>query len=221
MPRARGGCSASCSSCCDLGAIAIKGFDAPMLVWQVLRPSMVGSRFEALCASVLAPLVGREEELELLLRRWQRAKARESQIVSVSGQPGVGKSPLTTALHGLEAEPACAISARRTILPVHRPARTRRRFRARRHGRYAAEQARSAACADRIAARPGTVGRFDVIAGDTLIQRRSSAGSARRSRPSRAVLRKLTDLARRQPVLMVFEDLYWIDPARANCSICS
>ena len=61
-----------------LGAIAIKGFDAPMPVWQVLRPSMVENRFEALRASVLTPLVGREEELELLLRRWQRAKARES-----------------------------------------------------------------------------------------------------------------------------------------------
>ena len=56
------------------------------------------SRFEALHASGLTALVGREEELELLLRRWSKAKSGEGQVVLLSGEPGIGKSRLTAAL---------------------------------------------------------------------------------------------------------------------------
>ena len=52
------------------------------------------SRFEALHASGLTDLVGREEELELLLRRWSKAKTGEGQVVLLSGEPGIGKSRL-------------------------------------------------------------------------------------------------------------------------------
>ena len=55
-------------------------------------------RFEALHASGLTELVGREEELELLLRRWSRAKSGEGQVVLISGEAGIGKSRLTAAL---------------------------------------------------------------------------------------------------------------------------
>jgi class 3 adenylate cyclase len=90
----------------DLGMIAVKGFAAPVAVWQALRPSAVESRFEALRAGALTPLVGREEELELLLRRWQRATAGDGQVVLLSGEPGIGKSRLTAALRErLENEP--------------------------------------------------------------------------------------------------------------------
>src|SRR5205823_14431615 len=76
----------------DLGAIEIKGIAAPVPVWQVLRPSVVASRFEALRGSSLTPLVGRDEEVELLMQRWARAKAGAGQGVLISGQPGIGKS---------------------------------------------------------------------------------------------------------------------------------
>jgi predicted ATPase len=58
----------------------------------------VESRFEALHASGLTALVGREEELELLLRRWSKAKTGEGQVVLLSGEAGIGKSRLTAAL---------------------------------------------------------------------------------------------------------------------------
>ena len=64
------------------------------------------SRFEALHASGLTELVGREEELELLLRRWSKAKGGEGQVVLLSGEAGIGKSRLTAALmERLEGEP--------------------------------------------------------------------------------------------------------------------
>src|SRR5262249_18342785 len=76
----------------DLGAIEVKGIAGPVAVWQVLRPSDVESRFEALHGSRLSPLVGRDEEVDLMLRRWARAKAGEGQVVLISGEPGIGKS---------------------------------------------------------------------------------------------------------------------------------
>ena len=74
--------------------------------FAALRASSVESRFEAMHASGLTALVGREEELELLLRRWARAKTGEGQVVLLSGEAGIGKSRLSAALmEGLAAEP--------------------------------------------------------------------------------------------------------------------
>ena len=69
-----------------------------MRAWAALRPSSVESRFDALHAGALTELVGREEELELLLRRWSRAKSGVGQVVLLSGEAGIGKSRLTAAL---------------------------------------------------------------------------------------------------------------------------
>ena len=70
----------------------------PVRAWAVVRPASVESRFEALHATGLTELVGREEELELLLRRWSKAKTGEGQVVLLSGEAGIGKSRLTAAL---------------------------------------------------------------------------------------------------------------------------
>jgi Adenylate and Guanylate cyclase catalytic domain/AAA ATPase domain len=83
--------------CQDLGSIGVKGFSEPVSAYQVLRPSTVQSRFEALRAEQ-TPLVGREEEIELLLRRWRQAKEAEGQVVMLSGEPGIGKSRTSAAL---------------------------------------------------------------------------------------------------------------------------
>jgi class 3 adenylate cyclase len=74
-----------------LGSVSIKGFADPIPVWQVTGASAVASRFEALHGT-LTPLVDREEELELLMRRWQQAKAGDGCVVMISGEPGIGKS---------------------------------------------------------------------------------------------------------------------------------
>ncbi len=83
----------------ELGAKELKGIKEPVLAWAVLRASTVESRFEALHpSSSLTALVGREEETDLLLRRWSRAKSGEGQVVLISGEPGIGKSRLAVAL---------------------------------------------------------------------------------------------------------------------------
>ena len=82
----------------DLGAKDLKGIAGPLRAWAALRASSAEGRFEALHGRGLTALVGREEELELLLRRWSRAKTGEGQVVLLSGEPGIGKSRLTAAL---------------------------------------------------------------------------------------------------------------------------
>ena len=90
----------------DLGAQELKGMGGPVKAWGVLRSSSVESRFDALHAGGMTELVGREEELELLLRRWSKAKTGEGQVVLLSGEAGIGKSRLTAALiERLEGEP--------------------------------------------------------------------------------------------------------------------
>src|SRR5215831_539049 len=89
----------------DLGAIEVKGFAAPVQAHQVIRSSAVNSRFEALRAT-RTPLVGREEEIDLLMRHWQQAKDGEGAVVLISGEPGIGKSRLAqTVLERLSGEP--------------------------------------------------------------------------------------------------------------------
>ena len=77
----------------------MKGFPEPVHAYQVVRESAIESRFEALHGATLTPLVGREEEIGLLRRQWDRAKRGEGRVVLLSGEPGIGKSRLITALH--------------------------------------------------------------------------------------------------------------------------
>jgi hypothetical protein len=80
----------------DLGPQQLAGFAEPQRAWRILGESGALSRFEAL-RSGETPLVGREEEIELLTRRWQQAKSGEGRVVLISGEPGIGKSRLTAA----------------------------------------------------------------------------------------------------------------------------
>jgi class 3 adenylate cyclase len=84
--------------CRDLGPQTLKGFARPVDVRRVLGPSRAASRFEARHEQGVAPLLGREEELDLLLRRWAQAKAGEGRVIHITGEPGIGKSRLTQAL---------------------------------------------------------------------------------------------------------------------------
>jgi class 3 adenylate cyclase len=120
----------------ELGVKELKGIAGSVRVWAVLRASSVESRFEALHASGLTALVGREEEFELLLRRWSRAKSGEGQVVLLSGEAGIGKwqipahgsnagTPRDRAAHAL-ALFLLATAHRQRALSNHRSHGTRR-----------------------------------------------------------------------------------------------
>ena len=99
LPRARESSLGNLFELQDLGAQDLKGIAGPVRAWAALRPASVESRFEALHASGLTELVGREEELELLLRRWSKSEEpAKAKWCCSSGEAGIGKSRLTAAL---------------------------------------------------------------------------------------------------------------------------
>ncbi|MBV9289326.1 MAG: AAA family ATPase [Hyphomicrobiales bacterium] len=82
----------------SLGDLAIRGLEEPVPAWLVLGSSEVESRFEAEHGVSLAPLLGREEELELLMRRWRQAADGDGRVALLTGEPGIGKSHIALAL---------------------------------------------------------------------------------------------------------------------------
>ena len=205
----------------DLGARDLKGIAGPARAWAALRASSVGSRFDALHTTGLTALVGREEESELLLRRWSRAKTGEGQVVLLSGEAGIGKSRLTAALlERLAAEPHTRLryfcSPQRTDSAFHPII-----------GQI--ERAAGLAYDDKPQAK---LDKLDALLAQTSTSPEDAALFAemlslpndgrypalelapdqRRQRVLEALMSQLAGLARRQPVLMIFEDLHWIDP---------
>ncbi len=83
----------------DLGPQVLKGIVEPVHAFRVLGLSQIASRFEAATHAGLTPLVGRDLEIGLLLGRWALSREGEGQVVLLSGEPGIGKSRILSALH--------------------------------------------------------------------------------------------------------------------------
>jgi predicted ATPase/class 3 adenylate cyclase len=207
--------------CRELGAIETAGGVEPIRSWQVLGESVVASRFEALRGSALSPLVGRDEELDLLLRRWARAKAGDGQIVLVSGEPGVGKSRMAAALEErLGSEPHLRL--RYFCSPNHQDSAL---FPFIEQLALAAGFARDnlpSAKLEKLEALLALAAPPDedvALVADLLSLPASErhplpslSPQRKKDRTLAALIRQLEGVARRQPVVMVFEDAHWIDP---------
>jgi class 3 adenylate cyclase/predicted ATPase len=203
----------------DLGALDLKGVPEPARAWAALRASSVRSRFDALHTGGLTALVGREEESELLLRRWSKAKTGQGQVVLLSGEVGIGKSRLTAALlEGVAAE-----------------RHTRLRYFCSPHHKDSAlypiisQMERAAGHDDKL---PERLDRLDALLAQTSTSPQDAALFAemlslsndgrypaldltpvqRRQKTLEALTSQLAGLASRQPVLMILEDVHWADP---------
>ena len=202
----------------DLGLRTLAGFAEPQRAWRVAGESGVLSRFEAL-RSEATPLVGRNEELDLLLRRWQQAKAGDGRVVLLCGEPGIGKSRLSAALsQRIQGDPH--IRLRYFCSPHHQDSAL-----------YPViaqlEGAAGFAGDDTVDQRleklqgllaRGARGENEIALLAELLSLPNSAAELNLS-PQRkremlfeAELHQLEALAKRRPVLMVFEDAHWIDP---------
>ena len=205
----------------DLGAKDLKGIAGPVHAWAALRESSAEGRFEALHAIGLTALVGRQEEFELLLRRWSRAKTSEGQVVLLSGEAGIGKSRLTASLlECLTAEPHTRL--RYFCSPQHTDSALYPII-----GQM--ERAAGLALDDKPQAR---LDKLDTLLAQTSTSHQDAALFAemlslpndgrypvleltpeqRRQRTLEALTAQLAGLARQRPVLMIVEDAHWIDP---------
>jgi class 3 adenylate cyclase/predicted ATPase len=205
----------------DLGRQNLKGIEGHVRAWAALRPSSVESRFDALHAGELTQFVGREEELELLLRRWSKAKAGEGQVVLLSGEPGIGKSRLTAALtESLANEPHTRLRyfcspqhTDRALFPIisqmERAAGFAHNDSA--HAKLDKLDAflaqnftppKDAALLAEMLSLPND-GRYPVL---------ELAPQQRRQKTLEALTAQLEALSKSRPVLMIFEDVHWIDP---------
>jgi len=204
-----------------LGSVSITGFSDPVPVWRVIGASAVDSRFEALRVA-RTPLLGRDEEIELLMRRWQQIKRGYGSVVLISGEPGIGKSRLAeTALERLSADPH--IRLRRFCSPHHQDSALfptiSQLERAAGFRRDDTDQQRLDKLEALLSEANTDLGEAVPLIADLLsmpIGNRypplNLTPQKRKEKTLQVLLAQLEGLATRRPTLMVFEDVHWIDP---------
>jgi class 3 adenylate cyclase/tetratricopeptide (TPR) repeat protein len=205
----------------DLGPVALKGWTESTPAWQVVGASGAASRFEAQHPR-LTPLLGRDDEIEVLSRRWRDATQGEGRVVVLTGEPGIGKSRIALAFQErLQAEPHIRLryhcSAHHTnsalfpfIGQLERAARFER-------GEAPAEKL---AKLEALLMQSGVNAVHSVPILANLLSLPPSeryplselSPQKRKEATLAALMVQLEGLSARQPVLAVFEDAHWIDP---------
>ena len=205
----------------DLGAKDLKGIAGPARAWAALRPAVVESRFEALHSTGMTDLVGREEEFELLLRRWSKAKTGEGQVVLLSGEAGIGKSRLTAALRDhLVGKPHTQL--RYFCSPQHKDSPLYPIIGQMQHAAGLIHEDSPQAKLDKLDAmlaqtrtpteNAALFAEMLSLTNDGRYPALALVPQQRRDKTLKALISQVELLERDCPVVMIFEDAHWIDP---------
>ena len=206
----------------EIGPHELKDIAGPTRVWAAVRASSQASRFDALHSGSLTPLVGREEEIELLVRCWRKAKEGQGQVVLLSGEAGIGKSRLTAAfLERLTDEPYARL--RYFCSPQHTDSAfypvighlTRRSRLARGDDVKTKLDKLDALLALSVASREDAalVAEMLSLPNDGRYPELDLAPPQRRQKAMEALTARIGALSQRSPVLIIFEDAHWADPS--------
>ncbi len=206
----------------SLGEHSLKGFANPVPVWRVLREAAVASRFAAGRAAVSGPLIGRVQEIGLLLDRWQLARQGEGQVIFLSGEAGMGKSRMVEALsERIGDDPyyhlICQCSPYHTNSALHPIIRQFERS-----AGFALEDSAAIKLEKLEALLSATDNLTDSTASlladllsipfDGRYPPLDLAPAQRKAATIAAIVHQLARLAEQKPVLFVLEDAHWIDP---------
>jgi class 3 adenylate cyclase/tetratricopeptide (TPR) repeat protein len=209
-------------ACRDLGEVTLKGFRAPLRAWRVLGDRLVDDRFAAFHTARRVPLVNREEELSLLLERWQQATTGEGQLVLLSGEPGIGKSRLVAELRArLRGGPNASLryfcSPYHQASPFH-PVIARLEHEAgfvRRDGpmeklrKLEAVLSPAGASTEDISLIADLLG----VPVDQSYSKLDLSPQRKKQKTFETLTRGVVTLARERPVLLLIEDVHWADPS--------
>jgi len=205
----------------DLGTVALKGFADHVQTWQVLGASAAENRFEALRGTT-TPLVGRDEEIEILMRRWAQARSSDGCVVLISGEPGIGKSRIAqTAAERISGEPHVRLryfcsphhqdsALYPSIRQLERAAGFRREDTA--EERLAKLEALLLQATNDLREAVPLLADLLSITTDDRHPPLNLTPQKRKEKTLHAQLVQVEGLAARQPVLIVFEDVHWSDP---------
>ena len=205
----------------DLGPQDLRGIERPCRAFRVLREDEAESRFDARQRRALLPMIGRDQELALLLERWRQAVAGEGQFLLLSGEAGIGKSRITRALRDtLASEPHIRI--RWQCSPYHTGSAL---FPATQHFTSAAGFTDEDTVGQKLDKLEALLDQAvdNVAEVAPLLAKMLSLPADRygpldltpqqlRTRTLQALLGQLLGLARQRPVLLILEDMHWIDP---------
>ncbi len=209
--------------CQALGPQTLKGISTPLSLYRVIGESSAQSRFEVAVGAGLTPLVGREEELGLLQRRWIQAKDGAGQVVLLSGEAGIGKSRLVQALkEQVLAESATRIEFR--CSPYHQNSafypiidHLQRLLQFARADAPAAKLEKLQAYAESLSLPAGgygaPVGRLVVASPSRRLPADYVSPQKQKQKTQEALVAWMMEEAEKAAVFCAWEDLHWADPS--------